>query len=70
MTRAEHKDEELEIRSGVAGKEHAILPVADGALDFAEFGRRQPFASEIGAKQQQDRCRYKVPRWVAGVRRS
>ena len=37
MTRCEHKDEELEIRGGIAGEEDAVLAVADGALDLAEF---------------------------------
>ena len=56
---ADDEDEELEIGGGVAGEEHAVFRIADGALDQAEAGVGEPFAAGDHGDEQDGggRCR-------------
>src|SRR6185503_2592439 len=43
---SEDEDEQLELRRRVAGEQDAVLRIADGALNKAEFRRGQPAAKK------------------------
>ncbi len=48
----EDENKQFELRRRVAGEEHPVFAVANGALNEAELRRGEPTAEQIGAEQQ------------------